>query len=140
MRTAGTGVTRCPSPVAPCDREGSEMAVEWKPVADVLRRQGWRKGSYGTMDGPVCVLGACAIAWHGDVEWFDAMHRKPETYADDLPVLNDLLGHLGIRGYDDISEAGRRIANYNDDEATTVWEILELVDGLAAEDGSDGHE
>lgn len=62
------------------------MSVFLKAI-DVINERGWVKGRYGHIQGPVCLIGACAVA--SDLEpgkferslAYDALFRATATHA-----------------------------------------------------------
>lgn len=82
----------------------------------VLQRQGWLQGGYGTVDGPVDLLGACAVAC-------GAKHLGAGSAALDaeqivVPYLREVIG--------------LHVSPWNDTFGRTLDEVIAAIDRAIA--------
>jgi hypothetical protein len=82
----------------------------FEKASRIVRTRGLKKGDYGTVDGPVCMLGALNQSWTGDphdtrngyalnISGYDAdayitFSDKPSTTADEVADVLWLLGQV----------------------------------------------
>lgn len=82
-----------------------------------LAKRGWQQGRYGSGDGPVCLLGACAAA-AGVLDRRVGDYRLADVEADTMPALMAALDRPN----------SRNPLDWNDDNGRTIDDVQALLD------------
>lgn len=89
-------------------RDRYQVGQTLREAAQVINRQGWRQGGFGTCDGPVCAAGAVSLAadrltgHHPDGQvGCPGKHRAFSLYARGLDLFEETLRQ--VSGVDQVS-------------------------------------
>lgn len=101
----------------------AQTAADLRAAADILERDGWRQGDYGTISGCKCAYGALHYVASGG-----ATTDEPDDY-DQLgradSAAQALATHLGLDG------GYPRIPDWNDQQGRTSAEVIAALRSAA---------
>ncbi len=100
----------------------AQTAADLRAAADVLERDGWLQGDYGTRHGPKCLAGAVnhVVNGGGSVDDLGGACELEDRAADAVQSVAALLG----QGYADITR-------WNDAPGRTAAEVIAALRAAA---------
>lgn len=90
----------------------NQIIAVLRDAKEYLFEKGWHKGNYGTVDGPVCLAGACLMVQFGN---FDQSSPLDDKITD---TLNAACKEEGFT----------HIACFNDAEETSFDDVINVID------------